>query len=262
MQVQCCCQLLKVSSWRMLIKRKASWNVQHNTPILMAVVNYLWEIEKEIDQVKCTFLYYVNIVQCFSPCHCRIDHDSNPCLSSFIYLVLVELHLADDEHKVQLDSCVLPQGPFLCIRCSCCCYQCSRLSIVLCVNQSSDQFAPCACYQCSRLIYTLRKPKFQSICNFCNKDLKLACFVFFNIFHLVSDNMCGDCTSHSFNLRCSEIRALQGADVWWFWSVGSCYGWILIEAVGGFFLHSCWMHFHIISRRCNWTRVLISLFHH
>ncbi len=35
------------------------------------------------------------------------------------------------------------------------------------------------------LIYTWRKPKFQSICNFCNKDLKLACFVFFNIFHLV-----------------------------------------------------------------------------
>jgi hypothetical protein len=35
------------------------------------------------------------------------------------------------------------------------------------------------------LSYTLRKPKFQSICNFCNKDLKLACFVFSNIFHLV-----------------------------------------------------------------------------
>jgi hypothetical protein len=142
---------LKVSSWRMLIKRKASWNVQHNTPVLMAVVNYLWEIEKEIDQLNCTFLYYVSLVQCFSPCHCHIDHDSNPCLSSFIYLVLVELHLADDEHKVQLDSCVLPQGSFLCIRCSCCCYQCSRLSFVLCVNQSSDQFATCACYQCSRL---------------------------------------------------------------------------------------------------------------
>ncbi len=34
--------------------------------------------------------------------------------------------------------------------------------------------------------------------------MKFPCFV------LGSDNMCGDCSSYCINLRCSEIRALQG----------------------------------------------------
>ncbi len=88
------------------------------------------------------------------------------------YLVLVELHLADDEHlKSSLILVDLPPHILLCIRCACC---------WLPMQQT--------------LIYILHKSKVLINCNFCNKELKLCLlYVFSNMFPFASDEMWQDC---------------------------------------------------------------------
>ncbi len=75
--------------------------------------------------------------------------------------------------KVQLDSCAsdVPAAGYGCS---------SRLSFIFCIN-----------------------PKFWSICNFCNKELKLCLlYVFSKMFSTCFWwDVAGLCTSHSFNLR-------------------------------------------------------------
>jgi hypothetical protein len=82
------------------------------------------------------------------------------------------LHLADDEHlKSSLILVHFPQISFCASDAPAAGYQCSKLSFIFCMN-----------------------PKFQSICNFCNKELKLCLlYIFSEMFPLGSDEMWQDC---------------------------------------------------------------------
>lgn len=101
-------------------------------------------------------------------------------------------------------------------------------SFILCVNQSSNQFATFAIKISNSLV--------------------LFFSTYFTWFQIICVEILLPIVSISDVLRSELCRVLMSGDSG-LWAAAMVE--FLLKQLEAFFLHSCWMHFHIISRRCN-----------